>query len=81
MSRADGFRDMFSRGKKGKASGGGGLAIGIAIGVALGVALDNIAVGIAIGIAIGVSLGAAQRGRKPSPDQIDQDESSQKSPN
>ncbi len=81
MSRADGFRDMSSRGKKGRASGGGGLAIGIGIGVALGAAMDNMGVGIAVGIAIGIPLGAAQRGRKPSPDQIDQDESSQEPPN
>ncbi len=69
---------MISRGKKGRASGGGGLAIGIAIGVALGAAMDNLGAGIAIGIGIGISLGAAQRQKKPSPDRIDEDESSGK---
>ena len=71
---------MFSRGKKGRANGGGGLAVGIAIGVALGAAMDNLGAGIAIGVAIGVPLGAAQRRRKPSADQIDEDESSGKPP-
>ena len=70
-----------SKRNRGKASGGGGLAIGIAIGVALGVALDNLGVGIAIGIAIGIPLGAAQRRRKPSADQVDQDKSNGNPPN
>jgi len=63
---------MFSRDKKKRANGGGGLAVGIAIGVALRTAMDNMGAG----IAIGVPLGAAQRGRKPSVDQTDDDESS-----
>ena len=63
---------MFSRDKKKRANGGGGLAVDIAIGVALGTAMDNMGAG----IAIGVPLGAAQRGRKPSVDQTDDDESS-----
>ncbi len=71
---------MFSRCKNAGASGGGGLAVGIAIGVALGAAMDNLGAGIAIGIAIGIPLGAAQRGRKQSADQTDQDESSGKPP-
>ena len=71
---------MLSKGKNGRASGGGGLAVGIVLGVALGAAMENMGAGIAIGIAIGVALGAAQRGRKPSADQTDQDESSEKPP-
>ncbi len=72
---------MFSRDKKKRANGGGGLAVGIAVGVALGAAMDNVGAGIAIGIAIGIPLGAAQRRRKPSVDQTDDDESSGKSSN
>ena len=65
---------MFERGKNGRASGGGGLAVGIALGVALGAGMDNMGAGIAIGIAIGVALGAAQRRKKPSADQTDEEE-------
>ena len=63
------------KGSKGRASGGGGLAVGISIGVALGVAMDNIGAGIAIGVAIGVAMGASQRRGTPGADPADQEES------
>jgi len=36
--------------------------------------MDNMGAGIAIGIAIGVALGAAQRRKKPSADQTDEEQ-------
>ena len=62
---------MPSRGTKGEATGGNGVALGITLGVALGAATDNIGAGIAIGIAIGASLDAVKQIRKPSTGRID----------
>ena len=61
--------------KKGRASGGEGMAVGLALGVAVGAAMDNVGVGIAIGVALGAAFGAGRRGRTVGGNQTGQDES------